>query len=226
MTIKVAIVLALLSWRPVTGAQVIEGGQQQRTPRELLSANSSSVPLFLDLTKWPERKLQVSYVVTVSPEPKRYSLPLEVTVLSIADRVSVMEQESIVELRIRNIGTEPYFMPTSLDAKSVQPGNIGRRLLRIAVVDQVPRELDERHPWAMSLEGSSTTPGSLLEIAPQALVILRFSVAESNFKYPAGSELSILVSERTLDDSPRDDGLYGSFPSEVVQSVNSHKVSF
>ena len=173
MRIKVAVILALLSLMPVASAQVIESGHmQQRTPRELLSATNSSAPLFLDLTKRPERKLQVSYVVTVSPEPKRYSLPLEVTVLSIADRLNAMEQDRIVELRIRNIGTGPYFMAMSLDAKSIQPGNIGRRLLRVAVVDQVPRELDERRPWAISLEGSRTTPGSLLEIPPEALVVL------------------------------------------------------
>jgi hypothetical protein len=58
MKIKVAVILALWSLTPVTGAQVIESAQKQRTPPELLSAAKSSVPLFLDLTKRPERNLQ------------------------------------------------------------------------------------------------------------------------------------------------------------------------
>jgi hypothetical protein len=108
------------------------------------------------------------------PAPK---LPLEIR-FDLITRSPVRRGIMIVQLRLRNIGTEPYLLPIGRDGDlALRPANRGRRELRFELQQHFEPEFRFSAPVSF---GSADLPGSFLTILPNASVRVRFQVDVSS----------------------------------------------
>lgn len=112
----------------------------------------------------------------LKPDP-RYPLPLELTVRSVLPASIAPGRKLVIELLVRNIGSDPYWLPVARNDGTVHAaGNKGRRSCSVTVRFYAagggpPQEVSGETAW-----GSASAPASLFRLPPGQAVILRFDV--------------------------------------------------
>ena len=123
-----------------------------------------------------------------------YALPLSVQIVSIEEFRSAEEPWIHIDLTLRNIGQQPYWIPISADQSrsAVLPGNLDRRQLLLSIKVENRHALGDQTIRSLVLDGSTTAASSLLRLAPAESLLLRFAVPLSGIA-PWGATESFVL---------------------------------
>ncbi len=163
----------------LTGAAILaaavagHSGRTHRTPTPVLNL-AKAVPRDQRPTSGWMPGAHIGGVGGVGLVPRPYSLPLAVKLISISPRQLGPRTRLSVELVLKNMGTDPYYLPASLKRVTVlKQGNKGRRTLLFSLVLEDVKRHDRLSFGVGSSDGSETIPSSFLRLAPgQAVRVL------------------------------------------------------
>ena len=155
------------------------------------------------------------------PKPG-YPLPLELTIRSVDPGSVAPGQKLVIEILVRNIGSEPYWLPVARNDGTVHAqGNKQRRAWSVRIRFHNARGGPPVESWGAATSGSASAPSSLLRLGPSEAVILRFNgdppaIAPGSSGTPQQYSLGVFCSEWTS----KDDEYFVQGRSEEVESTN------
>jgi hypothetical protein len=162
-------------------------------------------------------------------EPRRYPVPLNVTIQSVSPKSVTTSQKLTFEIVVRNTGSQPYYLPVSRYPGVVHAdGQRGRRCLLFKV--RVPG-LEYGRPRESPVGAtfaSTTTPDSTLALQPGDSILIRtVGILHYAFSKPLESpqdvSLTVVAQEWTSIDEWYAIGMDGL--SEEVKSKNQRAIT-
>jgi hypothetical protein len=149
---------------------------------------------------------------------------VELTIKSVVPVAFKVGEKPVIEVWLRNIGSTPFYLPASQNAREVRkPGNRNRRTFLFGV-EFVSANV-QKEALVETTHGSDSMEESLIRLEPQQAALVRFYVNWSPIsEWPQQGikevDIKAICSEWILED----DRYFIKDQSERIQSLNSVQI--